>query len=108
MLQPGQVCPYCRQRTPEPNWAISAPYTYDRTRWLLQRDAQEIPLTLREHALVRRLYDAQGGVVRWDTLVDGLWGETGDRNYVRTLLWAIRKKAPGLIVTVPWVGLRLA
>ena len=88
----------------------------DRSRYLVTRQEQPVPLSPREFDLLLALLNAQGAVVKRNDLLDLVWGETwiGNPRTLDVHIRWLREKLeadpanPALILTVRGVGYRLA
>ncbi len=74
-------------------------------------DGRQIPLSLREYALLSLLDSRRGETVTTEELLSAAWGDKGDRNLLRVTLFHLRKKleadgSPRLLA-VRGIGYRL-
>ena len=100
-----------RARTALPPVLERAGIRLDRPQFRAWRDAELLPLSPKEFAVLEVLMRAEGRVVSAEELLEKAWDENADpfTNAVRVAMLALRKKLgdPPVIETVPGVGYRL-
>jgi len=100
-----------RARTALPPVLERAGIRLDRPQFRAWRDAELLPLSPKEFAVLEVLLRAEGQVVSAEELLEKAWDENADpfTNAVRVAMLALRKKLgdPPAIETVPGAGYRL-
>jgi hypothetical protein len=120
-LRDGETCPYCRQclrphvdvqsqpdlvRPLPPLPRLPVGVSYDWRAYRLTISGCEIRLGRRQHEVLRLLLLAYGDVVSYHDLARQL-GPLYDPACVRTIVWRLRQRAPGVVELRPQFGPRV-
>lgn len=81
-------------KTESKDLLIRGPFCLDRTRKLVTRDGEPLPLTPTEYRLLEVLMERPGIVFSQEQLVTAVWGQeyADATDYIRRYVWHLRKK----------------
>ncbi|MBO3739121.1 response regulator transcription factor [Actinoplanes flavus] len=101
-----------RRPDARPRTLRAAGIELDPVRRTVVRDGRQLPLSVKEFAVLEALLRASPGFLSAETLLDNVWDEHADRftNTVTVTVGRLRRKLgdPPVITTTPGVGYRIA